>query len=54
MLIRPNAGTLQLYTVAAGHLRCPGRRVRHGDHATAAFSAGTWYSFQIDVTATRW
>jgi hypothetical protein len=53
MLIRPNAGTLQLYTVAAA--ATSGAQVGGsgtGDLATAAFSAATWYSFQIDVTAT--
>jgi glycerophosphoryl diester phosphodiesterase len=53
MLIRPNAGTLQLYTVAAG--ATSGVQVGGsgtGDLATSAMSAATWYSFQIDVTTT--
>jgi glycerophosphoryl diester phosphodiesterase len=54
MEIRPNAGTMQLYTVAAG--ATSGTQVGGspaGDVPTSgALSAGVWYSFAITVTAT--
>lgn len=50
MELRPNAGTMQLYTVAPG--ATSGVQVGTDVATSGALSAATWYSYAIDVTAT--
>ena len=50
MELRPNAGTMQLYTVASG--ATSGVQVGSDVTTSGALSAATWYSYAIDVTAT--
>lgn len=49
MELRPNAGTMQLYTVASG--ATSGVQVGTDVSTSGALSAATWYSYAIDVTA---
>jgi hypothetical protein len=50
MELRPNAGTMQLYTVAPA--ATSGVQVGSDVSTSGALVAATWYSYAIDVTAT--
>lgn len=51
MLLRPNSGAMQLYTVASG--ATSGVQVGSDVTTSGALSAGSWYSYEIEVNATQ-
>jgi glycerophosphoryl diester phosphodiesterase len=51
MLLRPNSGAMQLYTVASG--ATSGVQVGSDVTTSGALTAGSWYSYEIEVNATQ-
>jgi hypothetical protein len=51
MLLRPNSGAMQLYTVASG--ATSGVQVGSDVTTSGALVAGSWYSYEIELNATQ-